>query len=124
MNDQTALLYNNIFKVVHYTCQNPDDWNYLLCQRNKDGKYFVFAVPEGYTLKDKRLNIKKFLMNFSLERVSYEYGGSVMMNIIKKVDAYFTDDNFTMVWVREEESYDIHPMEIRDVESKVNSLEK
>lgn len=124
MDDHTTTLYNNIFKVVHYTRQNPGDWNYLLCQRNRDGRYFVYAVPNGHTLKDKRVNVKKFLTGFYFGKGSYDYAGSVMMDIVEKADAYFTDNNLTVVWSMEEESYDMYPTEIRDDESGVNSPDR
>lgn len=124
MDDHTKMLYNNIFKVVYYTYHNPGDWNYWLCQRNRDGKYFVYAVPFGHELRDKRVSAKKFLTGFCFGEGSYDYAGSVMMDIVKKADAYFTDDNLAIEWVMEEESYDWHPVEIRDEESGVNSPDR
>lgn len=124
MDDHTTMLYQNIFKVVHYTYHNPGTWNYWLCQRNIDGKYFVYAVPTEYRLRDKRISVKKYLTGFCFGEGSYDYAGSVMMAIVEKVDAYFTADNLTIEWVMEEESYDRYPVEIRDEESGVNSPDR
>lgn len=124
MDNNTKMLYNNIFKVVYYTCHNPGDWNYWLCQRNRDGTYFVYAVPFEYRLKDERISVKKYLTGFYFGEGSYNYAGSVMMDIVEKVNAYFTANNLTMGWVMDEESYDKYPVEIRDEESGVNSPDR
>lgn len=84
----------------------------------------MHAVPSDYRLKDGRISVKKYLTGFCFGEGSYDYAGSVMMDIVKKVGAYFAADNLTMEWVMEDKSYDVHPMEIRDVESGVNSPDR
>lgn len=124
MDVHTEMLYNNIFKVVHYAYHNPGTWNFWLCQRNRDGGYFVYALPIGYVMKDARARAVKYLTGFCFGEGSYEYAGSVMMDVVKKANDYFGAGDLTIEWVDDEDSYDRHPVEIREEESRVNSPDR
>ncbi len=120
----TTMLYNSIFKVVHDTHHGSGTWNYWLCQLISDGKYFVYAVPHGYELRDERVSVKKYLTGFCFGEESRDYAGSVMMAIVEEANAYFAADNLTVEWIMTGESYDMQPVEVRDVESGVNSPDR
>ena len=122
MKVQTELLYNNIFRVVHYMYHKTGNCDFRLYRHKPSDKYFVWAAPLNRIITEPDIEHIKWVGGFEFGKDEY-CAGSVLMNIIEKVEQYFTDNNDDGApsWY---DSDDIHKIEVNDVVSEINSPDR